>query len=309
MIIFWKTAFLLSCENGNSDWTPTGKKENRSYSLNYLAKYIHPIKHVKHIQAQPINELRGRAMISLKNISLYYPPSKKLVLSGITWHIRPGEQWVLFGRNGSGKTRLLEIITGYNFPSTGTVSRFGQEKGYDIRQIRKKTGIVNTLLKDMFLQSEPLINVVLSGLFASIGLFDDPAKHDTEKARALLNSIGMADRSQDPFGILSDGEKQKVLMLRALINNPSLVILDEPCMGLDIAAREDLLADLQELILSNKISAIYVTHHVEEIIPLFDKIYILHNGTEQYSGSLKDGLTSEMLSGIFQREILKHNQE
>ena len=203
-------------------------------------------------------------MISLKNISLYYPPSNTRVLSGITWHIRPGEQWVLFGRNGSGKTRLLEIITGYNFPSTGTVTRFGRDKGCDIRQLRKKTGIVNTLLKDMFRQAEPLINVVLSGLFATIGLFDKPTKPDRERALSLLQSTGM---------------------------------------GLDIAAREDLLADLQDLILSNKISTIYVTHHVEESIPLFDKIYILHNGYEQFSGTLKDGLTSEVLSGIFQREI------
>lgn len=242
-------------------------------------------------------------MIKLTDVSLYYYPSHKRVLRNISWHIKPGDQWVLFGRNGSGKTRLLELITGYNFPSSGSITRFGKSGGYDVRAMRKQIGIVNTLLKDMFPAGETVTDVVLSGIFASIGLFDKVSKSQEKSAMALLESLNMADDARKIFHVLSDGEKQKVLMLRALINKPSLLILDEPCMALDIGAREDLLENIEKLIRSQNVTTVYVTHHIEEIVPVFTNMLILHEGACFASGPVASVLSSSALSSIFGREI------
>lgn len=242
-------------------------------------------------------------MIKLSDVSLYYYPSQKRILHDISWHIKPGEQWVLFGRNGSGKTRLLEIISGYSYPSTGSITRFGKSSGYDVRDMRTQVGIVNTLLRDKFPINEEIIDVVLSGIFASIGLFTAVSTGQKNRATDLLESLNMADDAHKNFHVLSDGEKQKVLMLRALINSPSLLVLDEPCMALDIGAREDLLENIEKLISNQNITTIYVTHHIEEILPVFTKMFILKDGACFDQGDVSSILTSSILKSIFNKKI------
>ena len=243
-------------------------------------------------------------MIELNSISLrIYPPGKE-ILHEISWHIRDNEKWVLFGRNGSGKTKLLEIVTGYNYPSSGEVRRFGKPApGHDIREIRKRIGYISTLLQNKFSPAETVANTVLSGLYASIGIYIEPGRDDTALAMALLDTVGMADRAGDRFGVLSDGEKQKVLTLRAFINEPDLLIFDEPATHLDLPAREDLLWAIEKLCSVKPISMIYVTHHTEEITPLFENIFILSEGSCLYRGNLRDGLSGEVLSKVFNRNV------
>ncbi|HOO70604.1 MAG TPA: ATP-binding cassette domain-containing protein [Spirochaetota bacterium] len=243
-------------------------------------------------------------MISLKDISLYFPGTRSMVLRDISWNIAAKEAWVLFGRNGSGKTKLLEIVTGYTSPSAGSIHRFDSMSiGCDIREIRKRIGIVNSLIKEMMPRNENVIDVVVSGFFASTGLYDFVDASLTQKAALLLDEISMDTKAYLPFRVLSDGEKQKVLMLRALINDPEILILDEPCMGLDLASREDLLETVDSLISKRGIAVIHVTHHIEEITSLFKYIFILDNGSCFYCGPLDKGLSSENMSRIFNRSV------
>ncbi len=243
-------------------------------------------------------------MIHLNNISLYFPESDGYILRDITWRIGPGEKWVLFGKNGSGKTRLLEIITGYIPPSSGEVFRFGRPpRGTDIRELRKRIGYVSTFLREMFPPREKVLDVVISGIFASVGLYEEPTPEYRDRAGKLLTSIAMEDRARDRFGILSDGEKQKVMMLRALACEPDMLILDEPARGLDLAAREDLLAAIGAATAGRSLSAVYVTHHTEELSPLFTDIFILEQGKCFFKGPVEQGVTGEILSRLFGRTV------
>lgn len=243
-------------------------------------------------------------MIELKNLSLYFYPGTKMILKDINWKIRKGDLWVLFGRNGSGKTKLLEIMAGYLSQSHGEVLRFGPAaEGQDLREVRKRIGIINTMLRNLFNTNEPVIDVVLSGLFATIGLYDEPEPRQRVRARELLHGIGMQDRERDRFGILSDGEKQKIILLRALINEPEMLIFDEPCMGLDISSREDLLSVMEKTAHERKLTVVYVTHHIEEIRPFLKKVFIIEQGESLYQGDIRGGLTGEMLSTVFKRPM------
>ncbi len=242
-------------------------------------------------------------MIKLNNVCLDIYGAGR-ILNNINWHIKDGENWVLFGRNGSGKTKLLEIVTGYNYPSSGEVIRFGLgQPGHDIRELRKRIGYVSSSLRDMFSRREKLIDAVLSGIYASIGMYREASDKEKERAAWLISTIGLKGREYDIIGNLSDGEKQKILMLRSLINDPDLLILDEPSAGLDIAARENLLESIEELTRKKIISVIYVTHHVEEITSFFENIFVIHEGECFFKGPVNDAVEREIFSSLFHQKI------
>ncbi|OHD71023.1 MAG: hypothetical protein A2W19_08395 [Spirochaetes bacterium RBG_16_49_21] len=244
-------------------------------------------------------------MIELKNISLYFfDKTEKHILKNISWHIQENENWILYGKNGSGKTKLLEIIAGYLYPSMGEVIRFASKTfGNDIRDIRKRIGYISISLKDMISKNESTIDVILSGLYASIGLYVEPSGVDISYAHELLDTINMNGRANDKFNVLSDGEKQKILMLRASINQPELLLFDEPTMGLDLSAREDLLLSIDKISRFKKTSIIFVTHHIEEITPLFSRILIIENGECYFCGDIDDAINDEILSSLYKRKI------
>jgi len=237
-------------------------------------------------------------MIELINVSL--KRKNHSILSGINWTVGDGEHWVLYGRNGAGKTLLLEIICGYLFPTEGEIVRFGKRHGeYDVRELRKRIGYVSSFLKGMFSGRERVIDVVTSGLYASVGLLCEPEFADQTKARRLLLSIGMEQRENDRFGELSDGEQEKVLILRAFINDPNLLLLDEPSKGLDFGAREDLLLALETLSARQSTSIVFVTHHTEEITPLFGKIMVLHEGGSLFTGRVAECVSQDVFRRVF----------
>jgi iron complex transport system ATP-binding protein len=243
-------------------------------------------------------------MVYLENVSLDIYGSSRRILDDINWAIQKGESWILFGRNGSGKTKLLEIITGYIFPTEGTVSRFGcGQAGHDIREIRKRIGYVSSILREKFERHEKVMDTVLSGLYASIGLYRKPSAAEIERAHKLLAEINLAGRENDIIGRLSDGERQKVFMIRALINDPDILILDEPAAGLDIVAREDFLESLKNLMKNRNHSVIYVTHHVEEITPLFNKIFVIDDGKCFFRGWIDDAIENNIFSRLFKRNV------
>jgi len=249
-------------------------------------------------------------MLHLK--SVYFIRSGKPLLNNIEWRVRRGENWVLFGKNGSGKTLLLSMIVGYLHPSRGDIYRFGNSPyGHDLREIRKKIGYIGIPLKGMvdnFL-SISILDVVLSGYFATIGLYEPVTKEMKDNALELIDRIGMSNRINEPFRYLSDGEKQKILILRAVIGKPKILVFDEPAVGLDLPSREELLSLIEDLAKGSvandgkKMSIIYTTHNTEEIIGIFKRILILDSGRIFFKGNIEDGLTSENLSELFKKNV------
>ena len=249
-------------------------------------------------------------IIDLKNISCTPDPNLPHVLKNINWTVNRGERWILFGANGSGKSMLLQIITGYRRNSNGLINRFGEgETGTDIRQVRRKIGYVASGLRSMVFPNETVIDLIISGYFATIGLYDTPHDEIRDKAEKLLAHTGLTDRKNDLFSHFSDGEKQKIMMARALINNPELLILDEPASALDIAAREDLLITLHRMLQDHKAALIYVTHHSEEITSLFSHCLMLKKGEVFKKGSIDNTINSKTLSSLFDipMSITKNN--
>ena len=241
-------------------------------------------------------------VINLTGVS--YRRENTVILNEIDWSVRKGEHWVLMGVNGSGKTSLLNLITGYLWPSKGQVEVLGHPFGkIDLRELRKSIGWVSSSLGEQFFQavpSEVAQDVVVSGKFASMGLYDEVTPAHREEAFQLMESFGCAGLAEKPFRLLSQGEKQRVLLARAWMAKPSLLILDEPCTGLDVFAREQLLASVERLaIQENGPTLLYVTHHVEEVLPAFSHVLMLQGGQVVASGRKNDVLTSASLSKVF----------
>ena len=230
------------------------------------------------------------------------------ILEDISWEIRPGEHWALVGPNGSGKTMTLKIVTGQLWPSDGTASLLGHEFGsYDLRELRKQVGLVSFDLQHTFMnRTDSGLEVVISGHYSSIGLFDvAPDAELVKKARSMLFLLG-CDRVIDrPYRAMSHGEQKRVLIARALINEPKLLVLDEPCTGLDLAVREQFLLLVEEMSTSQfgPAATVFVTHHSEEILPYITHCHLLKEGKTLAQGSRELVLKQDKYSKLFDLDI------
>ncbi len=238
-------------------------------------------------------------VLEIKSVSL--EKDEKILLHDITWKVAKGEHWAILGANGAGKTMLLNILNGYQFPTRGDVTVTGKRFGeYDLREMRKSIGYVSSYLQEQMYRNEKALDVVASGLFASIGLWDFPSDNDYARSRSVLEEWGCMEFAERKYQFLSQGEKQKTLICRALVSNPALMILDEPCVGLDIRAREHVLSMIEEV--GRKPEAptlLLVTHHVEEIMPVFTHVLMLKDGAIHAAGPKHTVLTGENLSTAF----------
>lgn len=223
------------------------------------------------------------------------------ILSDISLRIHRGEHWALIGPNGSGKTSLVSIICGYHHPSEGSACVLGRRFGKtDMRELRRHIGECSSEIGAMVHAWEPVRDIVLSGRFASIGLYETPSEKDEERAGTLLEFFGLSGLAKRMFGTLSDGERQKTLLARALMPEPELLVLDEPCAGLDIRAREELLDAVEKLCAKESgPTLIYVTHHIEEIVPSITHALALREGRAVASGSRQEVLAASVLSKTF----------
>jgi iron complex transport system ATP-binding protein len=196
---------------------------------------------------------------------------------------------------------LLSALTGYLTPTAGKISLLGKTYGRsDWRELRKKVGLVSSAVRQMMAGDEPALETVASGKFAMIDFWGKLARADKKRAQQILRQIKCARLAGRPWGVLSQGERQRVLIGRALMARPRLLILDEPCAGLDPAAREHFLQFLQRLGKhKNAPTLVLVTHHVEEIIPLFSHALILKNGRALAAGKISSLLTTQLLSRAF----------
>lgn len=239
-------------------------------------------------------------MICFEDVSLRR--SGKWLLRNINWKVEKGEHWVLYGLNGAGKTLLLNIINGYYYPTSGKVFVFGKQFGkVNIRdEIRRKIGFVSSSLQERFYKTDTAYDIVLSGAYTSIGLYEEPTEEVKRKGLLLMEQLGCTEFRDRAYHLLSQGEKQRVLIARAMMNDPEILILDEPVNGLDFVVREQVLESIEEIARKENGPAIlYVTHHAEEILPVFNKILLLKKGEVYAKGRKEDILQDEILSGFF----------
>lgn len=224
------------------------------------------------------------------------------ILSDITWCIKAASHWALLGANGCGKTTLLKILTGYEWPTFGSVRVLGEQFGLcDIGRLRKLIGWVSNAMTHRLPVQDRAVDVVASGLDASIGLYRTITTAEYDAAMDVLRQLGVESISGQRCSTLSQGEMQKVLIARAMVCKPKLLILDEPCVGLDPAARQQFLRDLSQLAKTEKeLTMILVTHHIEEIDPWIQNVLLLKDGRIQAQGSPDELITSEQMSTLFE---------
>lgn len=239
------------------------------------------------------------AVVELEKVT--FCRKKRTILSDVSWRIKAGRHWALLGANGSGKTTLLKILTGYEWPTFGTVRVLGERFGIcDIGRLRKLIGWVSSAMTQRLPMQDLAVEVVASGLDASIGLYRQISQDEFAKSLDMLKKLRAEAIAQQDYGTLSQGEMQKVLIARALVCDPKLLILDEPCIGLDPAARQRFMNDLAVLAQQeNAPTIILVTHHIEEIDPWIQQVLLLKNGQVLAAGQPDDVITSRRMSELF----------
>ncbi|MFZ4768391.1 MAG: ABC transporter ATP-binding protein [Roseimicrobium sp.] len=232
---------------------------------------------------------------------LRYQRGDRVILDGVDWCVRPGEHWVILGPNGCGKTSLINCLTGYEMATAGHIAVEGAEFGRtDWREVRKRVGLVTSTLSAYLEPGEPVLDAVVSGREAMLNLVGAVDAVLVDEASALLHRMGCGYLRESCWGVLSQGERQKILICRALMAKFHVLILDEPCAGLDPVARERFLQWLQVLASQpGAPSMVLVTHHVEEILPCFSHVLVLRQGRVLALGSKESVLTAGHLSEAY----------
>lgn len=244
-----------------------------------------------------------KKILFMQDVSL--TRNSQQILSAIHWEVSEGQHWGILGLNGSGKTSLLNIVNGYHFPTTGQVAILGNQFGKtNLPALRKKIGFVSSSL-DRFsdiVNQESVLHVVISGKFASFGIYEKVEEKDRHQATQLLEKLRLSYLIDKPFHLLSQGEQRRVLIARSLMSDPKMLILDEPCSGLDILSREELLTMLPN-ITREYCHILYVTHHVEELVPEISHILLLKDGQIVAAGPKSEVLTDKWLSETYKTPL------
>jgi iron complex transport system ATP-binding protein len=243
-------------------------------------------------------------VVGLEGIRLFR--EEKLVLSDLDLSIRKGEHWALLGPNGSGKSSLMAVLQGLLWPLEGQVRVLGRTFGEsDLSEMRRTIGWVGNDIEPELPPWQTVEQIVLSGCVGTVGLrFDEPTAADRRRARALMRKAGILRLAKRPFLHTSQGQRRMVIIARALMVKPGLLILDEPAAGLDPVARELFLSRLAALMRSRGgPSVLYVTHHVEELIPEMTHALLLREGRVLASGPMGACLTASHLSRTFGRKV------
>jgi len=243
-------------------------------------------------QAGPALELGGVDVVR----------SQRRILAGVDWVVRPGERWAVLGPNGSGKTTLARVAGLWLRPSAGTVSVDGRVSGRtDVRTLRARIGFTSIALSDSLRADVDALDVVMTGRRAALeAWWHQWTDDDRDAARIELRRVGAEHLTGHRFGTLSSGERQRVLLARALAGTPVLLLLDEPAAGLDLGAREDLVDRLGALAADPATApTVLVTHHPEEIPAGFTHALLLRDGAVTAAGPIEEVLTDGPLSECF----------
>jgi iron complex transport system ATP-binding protein len=223
------------------------------------------------------------------------------ILTDVSWSIAPGQHWAMLGANGSGKTTLLKVITGYEWPSVGSVRVLGETFGQtELQKLRRRIGWVTSSLAGRYGPRVTAREIVLTGLDAALAVYRDFTEQEYTAAKDALTLMGVDHLADQRYELCSQGEQQRILLARGLVHRPALLILDEPCAGLDPAARATFLSDLHRLTRQPDAPTILlVTHHIEEIAPWIEHVFVLRTGQVLAQGPKPHALTSEMLTQAF----------
>ena len=224
------------------------------------------------------------------------------LVTGLDWQVELDERWVVLGPNGAGKTTLLSLASARLHPTSGSVHLLGERLGaVDVFDLRPRIGLSTALLAERIPPEETVHDVVVTAAYAVVGRFREAYEvMDEVRARALLDQLGVVHLADRKYGTLSEGERKRVQIARALMTDPELLLLDEPAAGLDLGGREDLVRRLGELADDPASpTLVLVTHHVEEIPPGFTHALLLRGGRIVAQGLAQDVLTDDNLSQTF----------
>jgi len=240
----------------------------------------------------PVLDLRGVSVIR----------SGKPIVDAVDWRVETGERWVVVGPNGAGKSTVLSVASTRLWPSRGSVSVLGGELGrVDARLLRRRIGDAGAALSERVHPDLTAEDVVVSAATGALApWWDSYDGADRDRAVALLKVLGVAPLARRTFGTLSTGERQRVLLARTLMPDPDLLLLDEPAAGLDLGAREDLVARLEGLAaLPRPTAIVLVTHHLEEVPRGFDRALLLAGGRIVAVGPTSEVIADEPLSAAY----------
>jgi iron complex transport system ATP-binding protein len=224
------------------------------------------------------------------------------LLDGIDWTVEEDERWVVLGPNGAGKTTLLQVCAAQLHPTSGRVGILGDVLGtVDVFELRPRIGLTSAALADRIPRGEAVRDVVVSASYGVVGRWREQYDHlDHDRARDLLVEVGAGELLDRTFGTLSEGERKRVQIARALMADPELLLLDEPAAGLDLGGREDLVSTLSVLAMDELSPAtVLVSHHVEEIPPGFTHALLLRAGRVVTAGPVECVLTDDIVSTTF----------
>jgi iron complex transport system ATP-binding protein len=224
------------------------------------------------------------------------------VLAGVHWTVTAAQRWVVVGANGAGKTSLLRVAALYQHPSRGTVEVLGARLGrVDVRELRERIAFSSPALASQLESRMTAAEVVMTAKHAALApWWHTYTDADRARAHALLARFHSKKLADHAFPTLSAGERQRVLLARTLMNEPGIVLLDEPTAGLDVGGREELVRDLAAWAADNsRPPIVLVTHHLEEVPPGFTHALVLKDARVLVSGPLPEALTSDVLSEAF----------
>jgi iron complex transport system ATP-binding protein len=230
-----------------------------------------------------------------------------LLLDDVSWLVEEDERWVVLGPNGAGKTTLLQVAAAQLHPTSGVAGILDEVLGTtDVFELRPRIGLTSAALADRIPRSELVKDVVVSASYGVVGRWrEEYADLDHDRATGLLAEVGAGHLLERTFGTLSEGERKRVQIARALMADPELLLLDEPAAGLDLGGREDLVATLSHLALDpDSPATVLVSHHVEEIPPGFTHALLMREGRVVDSGPVDDVVTAETLSETFGMPLL-----
>ena len=240
------------------------------------------------------------AVVELAGVTIVRGDSR--LVDGIDWTIDEADRWVVIGPNGAGKTTLLQVLAAQLHPTSGVVGLLGEVLGaVDVFELRPRIGLTSAALADRLPKGERVSDVVVSASYAVLGRWiEEYDELDHERAAALLTELGIGHLADRTFGTLSEGERKRVQIARALMTDPELMLMDEPAAGLDLTGREQLVRSLSAIATAVGAPAmVLVTHHVEEIPPGFTHALLLKQGRIVAAGPMDEALTAENLSETF----------
>lgn len=242
-------------------------------------------------------------VIETKELS--YQVGQTYLLNHINLKIGQGEHWLLYGMNGCGKTTLLSILSGFRQQTQGELRVFGETfSDHNILQMRKRIGWVSSSFFDTRYHHERVLDIVLSGKFGTYGLDWDLSSADYRRANALLDVLGLADKGQQSYDRLSKGQRQNVLIARAFMGNPEILLLDEPCSGLDALAKVRFMKLLETLMKETNLTVLFVSHEINDVKELFPHTILLRNGRIFAQGNTEELFQESNLSVFFQQKVM-----